>query len=378
VTHGGVEYRAAVHGIALLSDESVCVGVATASGAGAIYRKDSLIGLSTWQSVLWSDHAFYAIFFPMDSVGYAVGGEGALAKTVDAGLTWTQSSTGSGSTLYGVSFISADTGWAVGDSGVILRTNDGGDTWHPQSSGVSARLRSVSFAGTDTGFVVGAGVILGTTTGGGALANRRPRPFLRTAPADDSGFSYDPPNSPPIVFRWTRSEDPDGDPIQYLVHVWWNDVSLTIETADTVIADSLRPFWGAGFAEVVLNMNWNVLSTDSRDTVEAVNGAGTFALTFPDAVDGPSAQIPSTYSLNNYPNPFNPTTTIAINLPLETHVALRVFDVTGRCVSVLVDRTMQAGRHSVVFDGRALSSGVYFYRLEAGDFRESRKMVLLK
>lgn len=80
----------------------------------------------------------------------------------------------------------------------------------------------------------------------------------------------------------------------------------------------------------------------------------------------------------NYPNPFNPSTTIKYELPRSSEVKLSVFDMLGREVSVLVNERRDAGVHEVKFDGSNLASGVYFYRLQAGDFVQSRKLVLLK
>jgi hypothetical protein len=86
----------------------------------------------------------------------------------------------------------------------------------------------------------------------------------------------------------------------------------------------------------------------------------------------------------NVPNPFNPTTTIRFDLVREAHVRLHIHDVAGRLVRTLVDKDMSAGRnHSLVWDGLddagvPVSSGIYFYRLEAGDFSDSRKMVVLR
>jgi hypothetical protein len=80
----------------------------------------------------------------------------------------------------------------------------------------------------------------------------------------------------------------------------------------------------------------------------------------------------------NYPNPFNPSTTINFELPKTSHVTLTVFDVLGRQVSVLVNERKEAGVHEVNFDASGLASGVYFYRLQAGDFVQSKKFLLLK
>jgi hypothetical protein len=79
-----------------------------------------------------------------------------------------------------------------------------------------------------------------------------------------------------------------------------------------------------------------------------------------------------------YPNPFNPSTVIRFSLPNTGHAKLTVYDVTGRQVKVLTNEVLNAGEHCVTFDGSALSSGVYFVRLEAGHHVQTEKMVLLK
>ena len=94
---------------------------------------------------------------------------------------------------------------------------------------------------------------------------------------------------------------------------------------------------------------------------------------------------PEAFALaNNYPNPFNPATTIKYALPEASQVRLEVFNVVGQVVSTLVDNHQNAGRYVVQWDatndqGHSLSSGIYFYRLQAGgEFLEVKKMLLLK
>ena len=80
----------------------------------------------------------------------------------------------------------------------------------------------------------------------------------------------------------------------------------------------------------------------------------------------------------NYPNPFNPSTGIKFSIPQSGSVKLTVFDITGKTVAVIIDKKMDAGEYEETFNAGHLSSGAYFYRLEAGSYTETRKMILLK
>jgi len=89
--------------------------------------------------------------------------------------------------------------------------------------------------------------------------------------------------------------------------------------------------------------------------------------------------IPGKFELSqNYPNPFNPLTKINFSIPKSTKVVMQVYDILGKLVKTLVNDFKEAGSHNVSFDGTGLASGVYFYRIEAGSFIESKKMVLVK
>jgi hypothetical protein len=80
----------------------------------------------------------------------------------------------------------------------------------------------------------------------------------------------------------------------------------------------------------------------------------------------------------NYPNPFNPGTKISYELPVTSFVTLKVYDVLGKDVALLVSERQSAGKYSVDFNARNLTSGVYFYKIEGGDFKEIKRMLLIK
>ena len=89
--------------------------------------------------------------------------------------------------------------------------------------------------------------------------------------------------------------------------------------------------------------------------------------------------LPLTFGLDqNYPNPFNPATTIRFTLPSRSRVSMKLFNILGQQIEVLAEGEYQAGEHRIAFNAERLSSGIYFYRLEADGQVESRKLVLLK
>lgn len=91
------------------------------------------------------------------------------------------------------------------------------------------------------------------------------------------------------------------------------------------------------------------------------------------------SSLPNSYALQqNYPNPFNPSTAISFQLPVSSHVTLKVFEVNGREVATLVDGELRSGEHAVVFDASSLPSGVYIYRVQAGNFVEQKKLEVIK
>jgi len=80
----------------------------------------------------------------------------------------------------------------------------------------------------------------------------------------------------------------------------------------------------------------------------------------------------------NYPNPFNPITKISFDVPEKNNVTIKIYDVIGRLIKVLLNETKDAGSYSVTFDGTNLPSGIYYYEIEAGNYTAAKKMALIK
>jgi hypothetical protein len=135
--------------------------------------------------------------------------------------------------------------------------------------------------------------------------------------------------------------------------------------------------------QTVINGQWTVFSTDNIDTTMSsdvwdimIDISNTLAIN--------ENMIPDTYVLHqNYPNPFNPITMLRYDLPKDALVNITIYDMLGREVRTLVNTTQDAGFKSVIWNatnnqGMSVSSGVYIYSIEAGEFTQTKKMVLLK
>ena len=124
--------------------------------------------------------------------------------------------------------------------------------------------------------------------------------------------------------------------------------------------------------------------TVSKDTLYAgTNGYGVWRRPLSEIVVSANEEnlsnVPNSFLLKqNYPNPFNPSTKISWQAPVRSWQILKVYDVLGNEIAILVDEEKEAGYHSIDFNASELPSGVYFYQLRTGSFVETKKMLLLK
>ena len=140
---------------------------------------------------------------------------------------------------------------------------------------------------------------------------------------------------------------------------------------------------GATFPFTIFDRAGSALATAPTTTSEFVPTSGqwgTFAYSLSGivSVDNKGGQATRFELSQNYPNPFNPSTTISYATPAAAHVRLDVYDVLGREIATLVNTTQAAGRHSVSFDAGKLASGVYLYRISAGEYSSVKRMMVLR
>ncbi len=220
--------------------------------------------------------------------------------------------------------------------------------------------------------------------------NRYPDTTMITSPADSAMVTIEGSSTSEFTAEWDGVSDTDGDQIAY---VWQlstdasfgspianmnvgnsTSASLTFGVLDSLLADA-----GLNVGEST-TLHHRVLSSDgslmsSSESKAVVVTRGDVVVSIP----GEGDQLPDEVTLKgNYPNPFNPTTTIQFGLPDAQQVKLNVYNTLGRKVATLANKRYSAGQHTVSFEGAGLSSGIYIYRLETADRILTRKMTLLK
>jgi hypothetical protein len=146
-----------------------------------------------------------------------------------------------------------------------------------------------------------------------------------------------------------------------------DNVTLAANTTHKLV-----PNWG-DFADLMLTIyvdeGNNGTIDDTLEIINQVTGVG----------EDQGSLLPTEYRLeHNYPNPFNNSTVIKYSIPKEGVVTLKIYNTIGEEVTTLINETKQPGNYEVTFSTEKLTSGVYFYRLQAGSFVQTRKMILLK
>jgi len=195
-----------------------------------------------------------------------------------------------------------------------------------------------------------------------------------------------------IGFAWEESIDIDNDELEYHFKLYSGNYSETNidPVIDTLVNGNSVDISYEFIADVIgitggntLSGDWFVITNDGSDTTMS-NQVRYITLDASDVLSVDGDLLPGVFALHqNYPNPFNPTTQIKYDLPHEEMVSIVIYDVTGRQVKVLVNKFQPTGYRSVRWSatnnfGESVSAGIYIYTIQAGTFRQVRKMLLLK
>ena len=224
------------------------------------------------------------------------------------------------------------------------------------------------------------------------------RVFPLFLPANNTQFTA----SRNLEVQWASTTDRDGDDVIYIfalstpddeafVDPLFKQLSVGDGAASRAVIryddlDALLDSRGLDIGESE-EFIWTILASDGRDTVQVSTKTGpvfnpvyrTVTMERAEQTSADDSDLPQRFALEqNYPNPFNPATKIQYDVPNQSHVRIAIYDVLGRQVQVLVNEELSAGRHTVEFDATRYASGVYIYRMEAGSFVQTRKMMLVK
>jgi photosystem II stability/assembly factor-like uncharacterized protein len=299
-----------------------------------------------------------------------------------------------------VQFIDNDIGWVAGESGRILHTQDGGGNWQPQSSGTTDYLTRVIFTDGLHGWAAGEDGRILKTTDGGTNWNSVYLPTSAHSVYDvyfinsNTGWAV---TTDVEVFKstdggntWTKQYENPQSPYDAITSINFVDENYG---------------WAVGYEGKVIStsnggIDWIEETSGVQDYLTSVYFAdrfsgwiagkgGTILKAVPAATsigndEIASKNIPDRIVLhNNYPNPFNPSTTIQYELPKRARVTLKIYDILGKEIKTLLNGVQAPGLQSVIWDGRnnegrIVSSGIYFYTLRMDDFAETKKMIFLQ
>ncbi len=317
-------------------------GVFAATSAGLFFSTDRG-GLWNFKPAGW----IYDMAEVSGGYLYAATSKGVIESS-DEGNDWTSPASIGFPTGSAFSLLHDTKLFAGTENNGVFVTTDGGNFWTQTGIGSPLMFCSVNALGQNS-----AGLFAGTDTAGAFFTADRGQSWTRVptiAAANVSCFLLNHANK---SFAGTLDggifTSSDGGVI-------WNSMNDGLTTAAVYS-----------------------LAIDPQGYLYAATDSGVFKSV--DMVTGISEprSIPKSISLGqNYPNPFNPSTMISYRLSVTSLVSLKVYDVLGREVMTLVNEVKKPGIYEVKFDGNALSSGVYFYRLAAGDDTETKKMVLVK
>jgi photosystem II stability/assembly factor-like uncharacterized protein len=313
------------------------------------------------------NNEYTSVYFVNSNTGYATG-YAIIIKTTNGGNSWVvQNPNNFNSFLTKVFFTDANTGYAIGLSGTILKTTDGGNNWLAENSGTSVDLNGLDFADANTGIATG------------GFSDNSANVIIRTTNAGNNWITIPYSNSTCNLWRVKFMSSSTGYIAGYCGQIlrttdgganWCTQTSNFNNNFTECFFTNNNTGFIAGRAPIPGMKGYILKTTD---------GGGNC---IPTGIESSGHKIPEHFQLfQNYPNPFNPATSIKFNIPQsngKVNVKLTVFDALGREVTTLVNEEVNPGSYEVTWDASNYPSGVYFYKLTAGDYTKTRKMILIK
>ena len=365
-------------------------------------------GGETWNHQTLTGYHLEGIHFLNSSRGYVVGQEGTILKTTNGGSSWTTLTSGTTQLLWDVYFFDMNRGIAVGQFGTYLSTTDGGNTWTSRSLGVIQLLLRINFYDENNGAIVGtSGLMLRTTNGGDdwilqdTPMNRHLNDVCFISPdkikavglggtiiaTDNGGFV------PVELASFTGIANGDGVTLSWLTKTETNNKGFDVERQNGISTGqsgegtgSVNNGWqrvgfvqGSGTTTKPVSYSFrdnNITAGRYEYRLKQIDYDGSFNYSKVVTVD---VSKPGDFYLSqNFPDPFNPATNIKYSLPEDADVSLKLYDILGNEVMVMVNGRKKAGDYLVRVDLSGMASGVYIFRLTAGRFTAAKKMVLVR
>lgn len=336
---------------------------------GAVIYKTTNGGID-WQRKIISQNdgdLGFQIQFIDANIGWATvanlnSGIGYIYKTTDGGNNWNVISSGSFRMFY---FVDAMNGWSISlgaDSPpppyYIMRTTDGGATWSTQfTDNTQGEFITLHIVDLTNGWVVGRNGKVLTTTNGGTNWNLVTNTGIIAGQSSKSVYFLDSNTG------WFSTKDDDG----YAIIKHTTDRGASWSTQVTPLQD---PQGG--------NSVFSMCFYDAQNGWLAADYGKICRYSGTTGVEENNSTPGKFYLDQNYPNPFNPITKIRWHSPVSGHQTLKVYDVLGNEIATFVDEFRSEGSYEVEFTASALASGIYFYKLQAGAFVQTRKMILMK
>ena len=349
----------------------------------------------TWNAVANEGKDVQSIYFVNAETGFVCGDNGKIFKSTDGGYNWNINlQANNGFYINDIVFTDLNTGYACSRD-VVYKTSDQGASWDTLRNGIDGWQYRIDFVNNNTGYVTGDYGLYKTTNGGenwfylDTIESAQGFTFVdeMTGYADSyyRGRIYKTTNG---GYDWNTIFDNDTLDVYNIFAVGYDTVYAG--TQKGIILKSVNG--GSTWQYQYLDIQGTDRQTAGLYFINGTTGfcsgginAPFFFYTTTGGTVGISTignEIPTAFKLyQNYPNPFNPETKIRFEIPQQVnnnYIILSIYNSLGQVVKNLVNEELQPGNYEYTFNASNLSSGIYFYRMQAGDFTQSKRMILLK